>query len=94
MNPNHLLSDLDWFIYSDFLDDQGINHFIKEDVLNTEDLWYWENCQVDVGVGIGAFLCDCVGSVGFGDVSAGVDKVGSWYGSGGVGDGIVTDVGS
>jgi hypothetical protein len=37
MNTNYLKDDIDWLIYADYLDDQGINHFIREEVLHQDD---------------------------------------------------------
>jgi hypothetical protein len=41
INTSCFETDLDWLIYADYLDDQGINHFIREDT-DTGMLWYYE----------------------------------------------------
>jgi hypothetical protein len=80
LNKNILHSDLDWLIYSDFLEEQGINHFIREDVLNTEDLWCYEWCKNTVGgnntIGAGSYYKTGIGSdTGVGSIDYGIGVI-------------------
>jgi hypothetical protein len=82
LNKNILYSDIDWLIYADFLEDQGLKeaNYIREDVLNTENLWYWENYRIGDGdgdgdgVGVGGVVGD--GGVVGGGVGGGVGVAG------------------
>jgi hypothetical protein len=90
MNTNCLETDLDWLIYADYLDDQGINHFIREEE-PSEPPWtweYWEYIREFTGV-----TMSLVGSdVGFVDhYKIWASEVGSTFhdsvGSGGISPG-------
>jgi hypothetical protein len=73
MHTSCLYSDIDWFIYADYLDDQNINHFIREDLQNEEIPWTYECCSIGVGISIEN---DDVGILGHTGVGAGAGLVG------------------
>jgi hypothetical protein len=79
MNTSYLENDVDWLIYADYLDDQNVNHLIREDMqCEEENLWCYEY-RVGSGVDVGGV------DVGVG----GVDVGGGGVGGGGVGGGGV-----
>jgi hypothetical protein len=44
------MDDIDWLIYADYLDDQNINHFIREDLQYIEEIiWDYEYSKDGVG---------------------------------------------
>jgi hypothetical protein len=75
MHTSCLYSDIDWLIYADYLDDQNINHFIREDIANLDALWCYEyrNSANTTSVGIN-------GVGGFGDNRSGSNCIGNEVG--------------
>jgi hypothetical protein len=73
MNTFYLETDTDWLIYADYLDDQNINNFIREDLQNEEIPWNLELKKR--GVGLTCVIIGGVGSVGLTRVGS-ADKVG------------------
>jgi hypothetical protein len=78
MNTSCLYNDTDWLIYADYLDDQNINHFIREDLQGEQILWHYEfygfnfnSVGVDFGGDVGA-----IQTIGFSGVG-GIGHVGS-----------------
>jgi hypothetical protein len=60
-----LETSLDWLIYADYLDDQGINHFIREDLQCEEVPWTYEYFDCfEIGGGIPTSRGFCSNSVG------------------------------
>jgi hypothetical protein len=77
--------DIDWLIYADYLDDQNINHFIREDLQNEEIPWHHEYTG-----------CGCIGGgnhLTIGSYYTAGDQVGNGVTYNFVAD-IVGDVGS
>jgi hypothetical protein len=78
MNTNYLETDLDWLVYADYLDDQNINHFIREEVTQAYEPWTWEK----TGTGIGGSVGDVGSQVDF------LDYYESWASYVGAFDGV------
>jgi hypothetical protein len=64
MNTSCLYSDTDWLVYSDYLDDQNINHFIREDVVDVNTPWTYERRLTRNGCCICSRVGPCLSSVG------------------------------
>jgi hypothetical protein len=89
MNTSCLSNTLDWLIYADYLDDQNINHFIREDLQNEEEIPWDYEYRITGFAGVGG-----VGSVGsVGGVGIAVVGVVGVGGFAGVGFGDVSGVG-
>jgi hypothetical protein len=69
MNKSCLKDNIDWLIYADYLDDQNINHFIREDVADINTPWNFEYSYKGIGTicsGVGTgLLCNVGCSAGF-----------------------------
>jgi hypothetical protein len=86
MHTSCLYSDIDWLIYADYLDDQNINHFIREDLQKEEIPWDYEYRTTGfVGVGSVGVGVAGVGVIGVGGVvvigvgGVGVAGVGNYH---------------
>jgi hypothetical protein len=76
MNKSCLKDNLDWLIYADYLDDQNINHFVREDLQNEKPPWHYDYFlhygvgynynQIGIHCVIGGYGTENVGSVGGG----------------------------
>jgi hypothetical protein len=89
MHTSCLYSDIDWLIYADYLDDQNINHFIREDVANLDALWCYEYRYGVNSSGVGANGVGANGVGGFGGVALGFDN--NYTGSNCIGDKVGFD---
>jgi hypothetical protein len=61
MNTNYLETDLDWLIYADYLDDQGVNHFIREDLQDKDPPWIYAARYKSVGTVV---ICNYISPIG------------------------------
>jgi hypothetical protein len=92
MNKSYLKDNIDWLIYADYLDDQNINHFIREDLQKEEIPWDYEYRTISF-VGVSGFGSVGGGGVGFAGVGVGGFAVVGVVGGVGVLDGAEGGVG-